>query len=384
MRTMFIPGRSLRLAGGLLGLLLLALTGCAHLPTSAPLPPGITVTAVTRIDRGAPFVWAPGGERIALGRGGLRLLDLAGGTELKIWDESPVDLAWSPDGSRLAAAFPREGKTTLRLFDPANGAVMAEAVVAGRVSGLGWGGAGELLAAAVDITTYSFGGNFRQLLYRWSGTDSPVAATLAETTVKPLTLRQWGEALYRVFHLTVSPAGDELIYTRLHDPPALLPYLQVVLRHQATGAEREVATVGLESGGALFIGDVVVYGDGRGGIRRVDPWQVRELASFPAPGVNLAISPGGSHLLADGRLYRDGNELAVFPAESSGLFAPRGDRLLVRNGSTLFLLAGLPADEAAPPGMAVRERLLLLRKWRSQGLISADEYRAAKERILKE
>jgi hypothetical protein len=362
-------------------LLLLALwmAACARLPVTGKLPEGMKVERSAAITDGAPFAADPTRERIALGREGLRLWTPATGAETRLDATTPSALAWSPAGDRLAAAFPRAGETAVRLLDPA-GRPGEETVVAGEVHRICWLPGDGLLFAATTLKVYSFGGGFSLTLFRWDGRGAPQATSLHEVTLKPLTLRQWGGVIHRTPGLALSPLGDEILYARLHDPPAFSPYLKLIVRHLETGGERVVASVPLPGATAVFApdGETVLYGDGRQ-VHTVEAWTGREGESRPTPGAAIALSPAGEWLLLDDRLYREGAEAAVFAEPCAGAFAP-GGRLLLRCGGRLHLLSGLVEEAPAPP--AVRERLLLLRKWRASGLITPDEYLEQKSRIL--
>jgi hypothetical protein len=84
--------------------------------------------------------------------------------------------------------------------------------------------------------------------------------------------------------------------------------------------------------------------------------------------------------LLDGHLYREGREIASFPAESVGVFASRGGQMALRYGGRLYLVMNLPEEPGAPPDPAVAARLRQLHKWLSEGLISAQDYRKALEK----
>jgi hypothetical protein len=95
-------------------------------------------------------------------------------------------------------------------------------------------------------------------------------------------------------------------------------------------------------------------------------------------GRSLTRSPGGTALLADGRLFLRGEERASFPPTVAGCFGNHGTILVLRHEGRLYRVAGLPAETDAASSPADRDRLLALRRWRSEGLISAGEYRAQK------
>lgn len=362
-------------------LLVLWLHGCARLPVSGSLPPGMAAGESLRVAAGSPFAWRPDGEAVAVAGDGLRLWRPATGELKSLSPETSTALAWSPDGTRLAVAHAKGDDTHLTVID-GSGRRLREAALEGRVESLFWSADHGLQAVATTLKPYTFGAGFTLALYRWQEPAAPVRTVLHETTLKPLTLRRWGGILHRTPGPALSPWGDELLFARLHDPPAFSPYLKIILRHLETGAEREVAQVPITAGGAVFAagGDAVICGDG-GVTRILDPWSGRGGETLPTPGQNLVVSPGGGHLFADGRLYRDGAALAVFPAETVARFSPQGGKLLLRHEQRLFLLSGLAESVPAPLPEADRRQLLLLRKWRASGLVSPQDYLEQKQRM---
>ncbi|HEY6006879.1 MAG TPA: hypothetical protein VIU40_01040 [Geobacteraceae bacterium] len=360
----------------MLCLLLLTAPGCARLPVSGALSQRVAVAPLTTVAAGFPFACEPNGPAVAYVNNGLRVIAAGDGEGRVIDPGEPYLLAWSPDGERLAVAADSDGGTLLRLF-AATGVLLGETRVADRVTDLGWSPTAVLLATAANLELFSFGGHLRQILYRWNGTEKATAITLAEVSLMPATVQRWGKVLPGLLHLAVSPWGEALVYTRFHDPPAYSPYLKVILRHLGSGLEEELARVSLGSGGALFTanGAGVLYGDGDAASSITDPWGGAEVASFPVAGHTLASSPGGASLLIDGHLFRDGKELATFPTVEDGCFVRQGTELIVRSGTRLYRVAGLSPDDVPALDPGERRRLELLRRWRSEGLITADDYR---------
>lgn len=367
----------------LLLLLILWLSGCARLPVAGDLPPGATLHRIGKMEADAPFDPSPAGDRVALARDGLRVLDPITGKGAVFSGATPIALAWTPDGERLAAAFAGRNDTRLKVFS-SGGEPREEVVVEGRIAQLLWISGEQLLAGAVKMETFTFGSEHRTIIYRWNGSEEPAKVAEHSTVAKPRTLHDWGDRLYRTVHMALSPLGDEVLYTRLHDPPAFSPYLKVVMRHLGTGVERELANVSLTSMGGIFAHDeneTVIYGDGSGRMRQVDPWMEEERELWPTPGRRLSASEGGRYLFIDGRLYRDGLEVLVFPPMSEGRFAS-GGRLFIRHDHSLYLLEGLGVDSLPALDPVVREQLLKLRRWRSGGLISHQDYLRQKQRIF--
>ena len=356
--------------------------GCASLPVSGPQAASLSATALTSVAPAAPWCINPADFSIAMGDNGLQLVDPASGIRTRLAPPSPSALAWSPDGKRLAAALPGGDSGTLAIFSR-QGESIAQAPVPGRVTSIEWVSPTDLVALGVGVRAFSFGSAITATLYRWDGTSEPQATRLFETTVKPLTVRQWGDRTVTSISMAISPERDEMLYTRLHDPPAFSPYMRIILRNLDNGAERDVATVPFSSGGGRFVGlgDRIVYGDGSSSSTLMEPWSDKVIHTFPAPGKQLAASPAGKYLLIDGHLYQGETEIASFPPTAEGRFAAAGD-LYIRHGTDIYRVGGLTETIPAPLSPAVAERLRTLRAWRSEGLISDREFRESRERIM--
>ncbi|ALC16758.1 hypothetical protein DSOUD_1990 [Desulfuromonas soudanensis] len=321
--------------------------------------------------------------RVALVRGALFDYDLASGRERLLSPGKPLALAWSPDGMRLAVADRDLETTRLRLLSE-NGTLLAEATVPGNVDRLFWDGDDAILTVAVTIQTYSFGGNLSATLVRWDGEAPPRSTPLFETSLKPLTLRTWGSRLYSLPQPTLSPWGDELLFARLHDPPAFAPYLKIVARHRQSGAERVVARVALTSAATVYLGDGerILYGDGSRRTLDAPLWGGDTAVEYPWEGRALAASPGGRYRLVDGHLLDQEKEIAIISGVERAVFSPSGNRLLLAKDGRLWVLGGLGADPLPGFDPALGERLRRLRSWRARGLITDGDYREQKARMV--
>jgi WD40 repeat protein len=338
---------------------------------------------VGSIDSGSPFAWHPDGGKIAFVRGAaLRIENVATGESTRI-DATPSAIAWSPDGELLATARDNGNESVIRILDM-RGRIIDETAVAGHVAKVAWRFDGEILAASLTLERFRFGSSLRSQLYRWHRGTAPAAATLSEVTIMPSRAMVSEKGYFDSFSFDLSPLGDEITFTRLVEPPNFPSYQKIIVQNIESGAEKEAPVVKLVSSGTVFSsdGEHILYGDGAGAIRRFAPWAGDDLELVPTPGRTIALSPAERYLFADGRLYLDRREVATFPATCEAAFAPVGSRLLLRCGGTLFLLSGFGEQSGPKVTPAERERLLTLRKWRSEGLISNQEYQSAQKRIL--
>jgi hypothetical protein len=359
-------------------LLLLSLicAGClATPPVETSLPPGLTVAPVTaQLLPQSPVAVSSDGNLLALvHREGLFLRPLADGIEKQLSTDLPLALAFNPNGTELVAAFVAVDGSRLRRFATSTGEVLAEISFPGRCEAL-LSREREWLAFVTTLESFRFGGNLRSRLLRWDGVQVPVESALNDTTLDRSTLAVAG-GLLATLRPQLSPHGDEILFLRLHDPPAFDPYIEVVLHHIEAGSDRLVAKLPQLSGAATYLdgGELVAYGNGEM-VKIVDPWREKESQRLARPGHLLTAPPSGEMLWVDETLlHRDGQVLlSVAPQTQPVSFLGSG-RLLLRNNERLWLLRGLPVAASAPQEHDT-ESLQLLRKWRAAGLIDVREY----------
>lgn len=367
-----------RCAVSVLSLLLsLALVGClATPPFETPLPPGLTgAPLATQLLAQSPVAVSLDGSLLALvRRDGLFLRPLESSSiETKLSAEHPIALAFNPQGTELTAAFSFADGSHLRRFDTINGELLSEISFPGHCEAL-LSRSGEWLAFVTTLESFRFGGNLDSRLLRWDGVQAPSESLLNDTTLDLSTLGAAGR-LMATLRPQLSPHGDEILFLRLHDPPALEPYIEVVLRHLEAGSDRLVAKLSQLNGAATYLdgGELVAYGDGKL-VKIVDPWSGKEHQRLAQPGYRLAASSSGEMLWVDETLlHRDGQVLLKLAPQTQPVSFLAGGRLLLRVRERLWLLCGLPVAPAEPPAPDT-EQLRLLRKWRAAGLIDAREY----------
>lgn len=362
-------------------MLLLTTVGCARLPISGKLAETAAPSRLVSIDQGAPVALDPTKRLLAFGRNGLRILDRSTGNETLLSQAPPTALAWNQAGTRLAAAFSQGSVSRIVLYETV-GKEAAATEVPGNVCSISWLSDDDLLFAAIESKPYSFGTDRREMLYRWNGSGNPVVTVLGTTNVKPLTRSRSPWIVSGGLQLAVSPLGDEILFPRFFDPPAFPPYFRIILRNLATGEEREIASISMDGGSAIFADDeTVLYGDGVETTHLTDPWESKEIARYPLPGRALAVS--GHRIAIDDRMYENGEVIVSFADSSIVGLTSDGTAVLIRRDDTVYLLDGLPkqSNTAEVPTENLK-KLLLLRQWRSEGLITPPEYRQMKERIL--
>lgn len=355
-----------------------SLAGCAT-TMPARVPEGFQVKPIAGSDAGTPFDAGRRGAIASVTGGSVLLTDLQG-QSVTIAQTAAVALSFSPAGDRLALALDAGNATLLRIVDT-TGRTVGETKIPGKVTSVAWRSEKELLAGVLNIKKLSFGSQMTSRLFRWDGSAAPLATILNDVTLRPQVASLPDELLYNQLIIAISPYGDEIAFTSLKDPPLFAPYLKVFIRDLESGSGSEIGQAPLGKGKVIYTpdGESLVIGDANDATRSISLPEGKELESWPSAANNPALSPSGAYLLLNGRLYQKGKEIATFPSESRGSFLPDGSGLAVSYRGKLYLVSGL--KDALPPALpAELERVLKLRRLRSQGLITDKEYRKQLEK----
>jgi hypothetical protein len=336
------------------------LSGCV----SGPPPQAINetpLTHVTDVDPTGLFAADQDCRNLAVSRKGLQLLDLESGSRQKLSSESPTALAWSTDRSALAAAFPiADYETRLELYS-AQGALIHETLLPIVVSQMVWSSRGDLLVTGFALKVYSFGGNLRQALYRVT-TEQVVEKVLADTSLKPATTKKLMPIMQSVQPVVFSAQGDELVFAKLHDPPAFSPYLQLRYMNWESGVERSLVKIPLQpiqffwGGSENFVGVMA----------QAENFSLSLWPSAEGSAEQLRVP---FYQFAKGRLYY-GEKLVTDWGDEARLQILVDGRYLLAQKGRLYLGEGLQ-----PVSRSVyNEKAWTLRRWRFEGLITSDEY----------
>ncbi len=347
------------------------LASCAPTVPVVDVPAGLQIQRIGAAKIDGPLAWNPDGARYAAASRGLQF-GLAGGESRTVHAASPSALSWSPTGSLLAASSASADRSVVRIFGD-DGTSLAELAVAGSVMDLGWISDDELLMAAVQLREFSFGGNYSVRLYRWRQNEEPTSESLVDTSPLRQTLAALGTSIYESVHLQVSPYRDEILYTRLMTPPNAPIRYTLVARNLASGREKVIAELSFGSSGGRYLGngDTVFFSDGQYQSIKRSIWGTDAYETYRA-GLSLEISPGGGIMLIDETLLQDRRALFTLPSPGRAAFSPDGSHLLFTSPGGLYLVSGLIDAPVSRP--MVTPRLLELRRWRSEGLITPQDY----------
>ena len=202
---------------------------------------------------------------------------LTGCATLRSWlpepSPQPVARAWTLDGSKLAVGLiDKDGASRVEVFDR-NGLLLSHRALPGKVLAVAWSSRGDLLAAGYRLQHYSFGANLSQWLFRsYAGFEETLA--LGDVTIETATVKAYGDTLPQLLPVAFSPSGDELVYARLHDPPQFPPYLQLLYRNWQVATTRRLIDLPVMPVTLEWLGqkDTVVCRSDDGTAHRFDLW----------------------------------------------------------------------------------------------------------------
>jgi hypothetical protein len=347
-------------------LLVLWLFGCAQqLPRSLDPAP---LEEVGQVEEGGLFAADPSGAQLAMERDGLLLAEHPA-EAVRLLAESPEVLTWSRDGKFLAAGFAADAnRCEVNVFSP-EGEVLREVVLPVNLLALEWSSRGELFAVGYQLKVYSFGGNLTLKLYRLDGSDA-APVDLGDVTIKPSTVRRFVDRLPSLLQVAFSPMGDELVYTRLHDPPEFPPYLQLVYRNWQEFEEHELVRLPVKKVQLDWDnqGESVVVNGLEGSEQFIRLWPIRpdDAVQHGAAGI---LSATGRYRFDDGRLFERDRLLIDWGRGARLQFLAEGQYLLeVDQG--LYRGGGLSVEQPKEHD----EKRWSLRRWRYHGLITPQEY----------
>lgn len=364
----------------------LVLAACRTLPLNGKLPDELTASKIASVEENAPFAVAPDGNVVALVSSGLQLLHVPSKERVLMTAKTPRKLAWSPFGTSLAALFIEGQQSRVIAYDQ-YGTTVAEAVIEAQLTDIGWLAEDEIALGGAIIKQFKFGSNYRTILYRWKpGHDLPVAADLRDTTLRPATIKKWLDVLNRGPLMDFSSQTPLISYLHPVDPPLFNAYYKLIVKDLASGKELEVASVGLFSGGAKLSadGEKLLFGAGNGETVLRNPWSAEDLIKADSPGLNPSLSAATEIWFADGALFRSGELLSQLAPGAMAQFTADGSRLFLSAGSGLYLLRGLKTASETLFVPSLVDKVQKLRSLRTEGLISAAEYKEAIKRIAQQ
>lgn len=350
----------------------LVLDGKTPLTASAIGRAPVAPTAIA-IDNSAKFV--------AVGGDSLWLIDLHSGARRQLLNDNVDALCWSFDGRWLAVAQ-RQGRGALLKIFSHSGLLVNEIAFEGRLVQLLWPPGELLYGAELRTRSYRFGTHLDANFYIVATNGSKEAIDLYETTISPAVAARLEERVYQPLEIDLSPLKDELLYTRIFAPPAFAAERRLVIRNLVSEAERQVSAIPLNKGAGYLQadGESLLVAEGDGQVRQVSLWKDQQQIRYTAD--KFAYHRSGPWLMLGQRLRQDRGDLdLVLPDSVQLYFSSNGQQLILKRGAQLYLLKDLPVDGLPQIEASELKTWLKLRKLRSLGLISHEEYHMAKERL---
>jgi len=236
------------------------------------------------------------------------------------------------------------------------------------------------------VKSYKFGTNYKSILYRWKpGRGLPVLTELRDSTLRPPSFLKWQALFERGPMLSTGLSTGFIAYLHPVDPPLFTPYYKIIIRDIVTNLEIDIANAGLTTSGAKFSadGEKLIYGDGNGSMFLLNPWNNEQLKTILSYGESLTLSPDGASWFADGAVFNGDRPAVLIAPEGEAAFSTDSSLLFVSSGTKLYLISGITPLDGALFAPKVAEKVAKLRSMRIQGLITASDYKASMERILK-
>ena len=357
-------------------LLCLYIAGCAapQIPSS---PTSVPLQFITRLASEQLFAANSQGSHLAYADNGLWLRSLDAQDPLKLDPGRPLALSWSDNGERFSAAFgDASGQTRLAVYSR-EGQLLSEDLFQIEFMELGWSQRGDLLLVGYTLKNYRFGSNLSLTLQSIDQLGVHTEIVLGDTTLKPSTAKRYEASLKELLRVCFTSGSDELVYTRLHDPPEFPPYLQLVFRSWLGGPEKLLAQLEPARYDLQFANNnssLWAIPQGRASVEFPlwgDDADWKQEVTFRREG---QVSPGGAYRFSDGLLYAGSRLLASWPAGSRLQFLREG-KFLLADQHALYLGSGLQAE----PWPSYLESEWTLRKWLHQRLISLQDYRRLRQ-----
>lgn len=371
-------------------LLLLAITACARGG------PAAGATVLSRLDDAPPprpgqLAWSPDGERLAVARAdGVLLLDLKGGGRRLLSGPPVLAVDWAPAAELLVVE--RAGASARTVAVGPDGGARRELLAAPDLGSARWlGGGPSWLGVTARRQVVSFGTELELKLVR---VEDGKATTLYERDDTLPTRDPRVDATSGWTAAAPNPVDGELVLPVFHKPPLFEPELRLLAvdPFDPAPAERARAEVGLWTADASWSpdGERLAFAAADGSLRLLRRSGGLEAPRGPARGRHPSWSPRGDVLFLGGWLVTPGGEpvreLLRDAAGATGVWSPDGSRLAVLDAGRLFVLGGVGG--APPADLRARRDEAHRAFWRAgelrrEGLVDRGPYQRRREELWK-
>ncbi|MHB8845153.1 MAG: hypothetical protein ACYC7L_10455 [Nitrospirota bacterium] len=375
-------------------LLLAAACGTARTPSlteaAAPYRPISIATGVPT--RPGAMAWSPDSSRLAFISDSVTVVDVRGEAlrTRRIDIKAPRFLAWADDGT--LSVLTRENDRDILVRVDAAGSGITRMTLDRRADAVYPLDDRRLLLLSLNVSQLKFGTEFGSTLSRFdlaSGTTSTLHASsrvlqAGDRDVRLLTA--WA-------HAGPNPLDGSFLLVEHFKPPVAAPYSRVLALDLASGELREISrqdqrTIYLSAGWSPDGRTIALTGPG-GHIefRGLQGDRIREI---PAQGLYPAWHPAGELLAVGGALVSAAAGTSA-PLLTNGVgslarWSPDGTRLALAAGGELLLFRDIaaPVTRSSPLDRVLKEKLHILQELLLDDLITREEYRERRSRLLSE
>jgi WD40 repeat protein len=379
----------------LLAILLFSASACA--PRYAP---SVAETALhynpVRIASGVParpgsLTWSPDGTRLAFIGKTLKIYDTGSGMQRSFPIDNPYYVVWAPDSTLYALSRDSKGNSVLCSLDT-NSSRIEKMTLDLDADALYPASDGKnLLILSIHIKALSFGTRISCILaLRNMAVGSSKTIYSFEKTYM---MKNLDNALLTAWtHAGPSPLDNVVLVMEHVRPPVLPFYTKVNSLDLATG---EISEMSNPTTNKIYLsaswspdGRRAVLTDGNGRIEVRDRLGKGAVIDWSLTGMYPSWNPRGSRIYCGGFLIdsdgKNKEELLTNAAGSISQWSPDGITLAVATGDGLLLFRNMPTSYVLPDrplDKALSEKLSLLRKLLSEGVISPQEYNERRDNL---
>jgi len=355
---------------------------------AAPYRPAAIASDVA--SRPGAVAWSPDGRYLAFIGRTVTIVDVTGEPPVPehIAINAPRYLVWAGDGTLSVLSRERD-QDILVLIDAARTGITRK-VLDRRADAVYPVDHRRSLLLSLEVARLKFGTELRWSLSLLDLADGTASTLLTNSRIVPAAVED-RDLLTAWAHAGLNPLDGSFLVMELVKPPALTPYSRVRAFDHASG---DLVEIGGQDRRAVHA-SADWSPDGRkialagpGGRLQVRDLQGNGLLDSPVPGLYPAWHPAGDLLAVGGALVStttgESTLLLTNSTRSFARWSPDGTRLAVVSGGKLLLFRDFrpAAPTAAQLDRGLKKRLALLQELLQDDLITREEYRARRTRLL--
>lgn len=342
--------------------------------------------------RPGAMAWSPDSSRLAFMGDTVTVVDVRGEAP-RTWRldiKAPRFLAWADNGT--LSILTREGDHDVLFQVDAAGPGINRMTLDRRADAVYPLDDRRALLLSLNVSRLKFGTEVSAALSLFDLASGATTTLHASSRVLPSGDRD--DALLTAWtHAGPNPLDGSFLLMEHIKPPAAAPYSRVLALDLASGELQEISS---QDQRALYLsadwspdGRTIAL-TGPGG--RIEIRNIRDgrVLDIPAPGLYPAWHPAGELLAVGGTLVSvaTGTSAPLLTSGSGSIarWSPDGTRLALITGGELLLFRDIasPVTRSSPLDIGLKRKLHILRELLRDDLITREEYRARRSRLLLE